>query len=1452
MKRVLILTMLASTAQVAEAQVARRAIPAGEVTGLEALIEGPLEVTPGEIVRYAITVYEVVRDRDFRPASEVGVKAHASYSPSGPVAEVQTDGYGRALIAFEVPEDLEGSFQLQIVPRSERRLMRRRFAVRVRTRTTERVELIETRASAPVGARWWAVGRVLVDGRPKPEAEVELALRDERGVTQIDPVQVRTDARGVFVGALRLPDEAGSFQVLARSGEQAATRRVRTFVPEPVDLDVVARPRARVVESGSSVEVDVHVRDGAGRPLGGARVRGLRDAEGEPIEARTDARGVATLEWHPRPVAGIRDLTGELEVTVAGHGARSVPVRSRIAGAPLRLRAHAEGRLVPGVASRIFVLAQRPDGSPAANEEVRVEAPRIGSVSGRTDAAGVAMLEARLDPQDAPDACGGGSALAVRLSAGTFGRELCLDVDPDATLRVRAEVVEDRIQARVERAPTVADAPIALMLTREHLGRVIPVATAVLEPGEDSHVFAHPDAPGDLLVRGRPLFGGAQVALRGGSARVVPAREPLRASGSTSLAGETSRPAAGGRVLLPWEVARRVVGTPSETTENARRAEAARRTPVDRAAPMVLRDGSPVAVPAPEDPAALGVLRDAWRQRARYRSGRLALVVRALEGYVAEASLGRLEDVARRDGSRWRFNRAVLEAVEGGRLGAEGMRDLGGAPLTITALEALDPNLTFDRVARRITRERLLRVLVALREYVDEQGLDLAFGRRGDPSSWLNELIGRYVADRSVQERTLVDAWGRRLVLRRARPRFEALVPVPGWELVSAGPDGRVGNGDDVYDPLERVVPRGSFYAEAVGEDALLMRLGGVSLGRATVSELGNVFGVTPSYHSEEDETVVEAPLVPAPALADPGTLPVLSDPGTGARLDAEGELILPSRPGRWGVVAFASDGGPFVRAMRSVRSGGSLVFAGELPKRLAGELRVPLDVVALRDAPAVDLEVSGEGVEASLESGSLQALRAGESERVWLRLRAGARRGAVTLTAGSEGAVVGSRIAAVRRVDAEVARSRFAGAAVDDSWRVRLPLPDDVDEARAELVVVTPGALGRDPGLASLRRRAPAILAWAQVMSGAEPQVGLVDEARTHPVESMLERACLQVVSADEGPLPMPRRRGGEGTDPAEQAAALTALASVAAGLPIGDASRQNAQLREGLWAAAGEAPANHALGAKAAAALLLSDPRDQVGRAFFVRVRDALEDGLVPGENPRARVVATAALAIAAAQLGETELRDALTAALAPRAYLAMRDPESAFWLLAASVYGAFGVGETESVRWAGEEVALEDGVGRVRTRVSSRLDGTLEHAGSGTLLARITLRYPRAEEARDDAPVELTIEGSASGEIAALELVVKATAEVTPVVAVQLPPGARLDREARAAIAEVVRRIDAPDARGLVQMQLPTLAEEQELRIPLPIRWIGEGERRGLAVGAWDESRPWEVTSVPARAL
>ncbi|MAT24044.1 MAG: hypothetical protein CMN29_03605 [Sandaracinus sp.] len=1479
---------------------ARRAFDAGPVSGLEMSLEGPTRVRQGETGRWLLAVHEIHGDRDFRPAAGVTVRVLASFRHDAPVAEVVTDAHGRATVPIAIPDDLEGGFDLDLDARAERLGMRRRFRLHVAVGREVSLRLATHPRTAVAPGAPFAVAGTLRDERGAPRAGEAVEIELRRGGTLLHgPREVRVGPGGGFALALEAPATPGeALEVRARAAGTRTATRLQVRAPAAARVEVLAIPARRVAQPGDVVPVTILVRDEVGRPLEGARVSGLPGpAQSDEVpEAHTDARGRAELPWHVRRAeAPFEDRQATVNVEVPGIGRATAVARLRVATAPRALSAVAEaGALVPEVPSRVFVRAVEPDGSPSVGVEVRLASPRLGQHVAETDAAGVATFEVELAPERAePDACGGATALAVTLESGGARRESCLPVDPDGQLRVRAVADGARLVIGLARRPAVRRAPVLLTLLHDAGDRRRPLAQRVVGAGAGELEWTPLDAlpQGELVVRARPLVGPGRAEVRGGVAPVErpPTEAPLRLEVEGRRARVTHDDVAL-LLLVPAAEVREPAEAPPATPAS-RAAAQAREAGPDVAAPAVLRDGTIVPLPALEDAPAEGVLRDPWRQRARYRTGRLALVLRALEEKVDAASAtGDLEGVAHRARGRWRLNEAVLDSLLGGdaQLGAEGARDLGGLPLSLAQLQALAPALDYDRVARRVTRRRLLETLMALRELVQQRGLDLAFARRGSPADWIVPLVEQ------VGEGGMRDGWGRPLALRpvRGRARFTLLVPVPGWELVSAGPDGRFGNGDDVVDPTARVLPSGGLYAEAVDEDGLLAQLEGVALGRATLDALGMALaGIDPVQASPSEaagparEARLPEPLGPAP---DPRFLPargrdvrVLTAP-RGVPVT----LAVPEVPARWQVVAIGwRDGRPVLRR-RALAVERAARLAGRWPTRLGeAPLEVALDVLAYRPlrgarlrVEATDLEVEGLGEAFELAPGT--------SARRRLRLRASGPAPALTLLLeDGEGRALWREARRFVRARDGSGRARWGGAFVEGAWPVEVPLDEDAVDVRAHLHVVAPGRLHRDP-LVRRWEGGGALRAWAAALAGERLDPSLtasLDAGRARALPEPVDAACAAIAwTALAEALPDGRRHewmagyqralqqlGSDAPgDVATASALLAALAPVAAGTPVAQGSGRVEALVDALRWRLWDAPRRHAEEpaalARAAAALLLADPADASGRALYVAAREASEEAArgaleVPAETPRERVAATAALAVAAHQLGEAEVAGRLLRGAAPRAWMAFAeggDADAAFWLLAASSYGALG-GRSGAVGASvdGEAVALQEGVGVAELEVEGGVAGG-ELVVEGAALARLELRYRRAVEARE-GDFELAVEGTVgrAGAAAPLELRLKAReASARPVVQLRLPPGAELDREARRALVgdDEVRSVSRPTRDGEVRLELVALAAGQEARVPLPLFWTAAGTRRGLALAVWDAERPWDASALPEREL
>ncbi|MCZ7686325.1 MAG: hypothetical protein M5U28_49190 [Sandaracinaceae bacterium] len=281
--------------------------------------------------------------------------------------------------------------------------------------------------------------------------------------------------------------------------------------------------------------------------------------------------------------------------------------------------------------------------------------------------------------------------------------------------------------------------------------------------------------------------------------------------------------------------------------------------------------------------------------------------------------------------------------------------------------------------------------------------------------------------------------------------------------------------------------------------------------------------------------------------------------------------------------------------------------------------------------------------------------------------------------------------------------RARHASLLVRERAELDASPPSGATPWRARLVVVAPRALDADPALAAVREAHPAPFVWASALRGEEVDPAALAALTRRAGDGRglgngVEAACAVTAWAsaeDRGAFDAVVRAlsSGVSEDLTERAAVLAALAPSAPGVPGGGGDPTAAltvQLREDGWRALATTSDRPAIMARMAAALLLVDRRDAPGLALLERARaaiarDAHGRAWVPGdsERPGDGWIGTLALAIAARQAGEDALADELASAASTRAYLASRTGvDGAFWAIAASVYGAFGVDGPERV--------------------------------------------------------------------------------------------------------------------------------------------------------------------------
>jgi hypothetical protein len=147
----------------------------------------------------------------------------------------------------------------------------------------------------------------------------------------------------------------------------------------------------------------------------------------------------------------------------------------------------------------------------------------------------------------------------------------------------------------------------------------------------------------------------------------------------------------------------------------------------------------------------------------------------------------------------------------------------------------------------------LVELLVACAVYLDP-GDDATLRQRAaarEPSDrWLSRMVERGLIDAE----DLADPWGGSFTLRRTqKPSISIAIEAANLELVSPGPDGKLGTRDDISDPFARAVPAGTAYAIASGEDQLMAQLARLAPGAEVLRRLLEAYQRVTAEVAEEE-----------------------------------------------------------------------------------------------------------------------------------------------------------------------------------------------------------------------------------------------------------------------------------------------------------------------------------------------------------------------------------------------------------------------------------------------------------------------------------------------------------------------------------------------------------------------------------------------------------------------
>jgi hypothetical protein len=868
-------------------------------------------VLEGQTARYRGVAYRVLGLAKLQPLPGARIKARygsdiGRKTKNGPWQQARADRRGFFTIDVPMPKTHEGTPRLEISVGDGKRSRLLKFRL-----SFKRSWLLDLRSDRQLyepgePVHVWARLRDRRTRRPIAGRRIRLEIT---GVATASRALI-TGASGVASMRVAIPAQAaeGRCSVTAYIGEHAVeqTFRVGTRTYERLFAKVSVSPKT--ARPHQKITVKVKVTTASGARVRGATVNVKVDAA--KANAATDAKGVATLAMHAP--AYMSHATGRIAVRAnirhPAHGSALTYGTLGLA-VPHTLEVGAvvpNGGLVPEIESALYIRLKDGAGTPppaGTPVEVRGAAIVRGRQAGVTDGHGIVRVRARL-PRGAA-------------SRGQYGKATTTVVVHVRSRRGKSEgkgivprtaAVLVRVLRHAEVIPSVSKPVVApgekvqIALSRRVSARRLPVVVELLTgktliaarlapAGSKQVTFAAPRGHlGVIRVRARPLRqqGTAEGAGAVDALLIRPKRPffPTLKADKTlyrvkSTARLTLRTAPGAArswaaVLVrdlaahggerPFALSflsgafdRAILDPKTKAAETLLRAAMAAYVYEDmkpRAAPPLLdKLGLPLAAKhGLERSHGRGVLRDPFPLADELSRRGIGRVMRAIERALAKATdSGRLERVYNRRGRRRGFKSGLLTQLYE-RAGRDAPKTVGDGALTLAMLQATDTSFSYDNVARRVARVRLVRLMVALAKYLDpgdEATVQQRMAAREPYVRWLPRMVERGL----IKATQLADPWGGSFTLRRTKkPTLVLAVQATGLELVSPGPDGKLGTRDDVRDPFARAVPAKTPYAVASGEDKLMRLLARLAPGKEALKRLLAAYARVTAEVAEEEQ----------------------------------------------------------------------------------------------------------------------------------------------------------------------------------------------------------------------------------------------------------------------------------------------------------------------------------------------------------------------------------------------------------------------------------------------------------------------------------------------------------------------------------------------------------------------------------------------------------------------
>jgi 5-hydroxyisourate hydrolase-like protein (transthyretin family) len=865
-------------------------------SGVELAFSGPSVVVRGRPMHHRGVAYRVRGLATLEPFPAAVVHARyrwgVDHGMTGPTVDVRADARGRFELDITAPSTWDESLELQIEidDGDESRTFEMPMSDRSPYALLARTDRVLYEPSEPVHV--WTLVRDARSQRPLAGEHVRLEVTN--GPLAGSVSEVTTAADGVASATFTLPEEAseGTFTVRVQVGDEVTQLHPRVGTRTYSRLFARVTTEPELAAPGATVVAVVEATTPSGAPVRDAWVTLVIDRQTE-ITGVTDEAGVARIPFTaPSYMPSDTSAIG-VGATVhhAAHGEIFAHATLRLA-VPMAPSMMATSRIARARGGRHVLLDRdrRRGEPPSSSVEIEVVGPSVrgGRATVRTDAAGIAQVPARLPagtwaPGSGGDGTDGRPTSVLATIHGPLERtaRLSIAVQPEAVVLpiVQSPIVQpgSRVEVRIERRASVQRAE----LVAELLDGSEIVAVRRLGAGESRLSFDVPvDRIGSLTVRVRSLEGDQRAEGLGtlDSFLALPAQlgfptlspdrprylvgETARLDVSTSPAPQDVRTFAAVMVRdlaahdgeVPFSsfflerAFEQAVLAPTPTGMSVVRVALAARSVADEAGGEVPTLLDPLGLPRGEEydgTVGADVLRDPFPWARELERRGIADVMRTVEELLVEALANdALDEVTTGTGAQRRFEDDLLADLGGATL--------GGGALTIAHLEAADPSFRYETVARRVARTRWVHLSSRLAMYLDpgdDAPVSARMAAREPSDRWLPRMVEAGLIDAS----DLKDPWGNQFVLARvARPTFALSTHAMGLELVSPGPDGRPGTADDVRDPFARVVPAGTPYAVASGEDELLRRLSLISPYERTLQELGEAYARITAEMTEE------------------------------------------------------------------------------------------------------------------------------------------------------------------------------------------------------------------------------------------------------------------------------------------------------------------------------------------------------------------------------------------------------------------------------------------------------------------------------------------------------------------------------------------------------------------------------------------------------------------------